>query len=59
MSPIDKTQAPLDMELALIRAILIITKLNVENIIVLGTQHPGLQRIILEDTRFTDFFFFF
>ena len=55
MNPADKTQAPLERDLALIRSLLIITRLNVENIIVLGTQHPGLQRIILEDTRFTDF----
>jgi hypothetical protein len=55
LSPVDKTQAPLERELALIRSLLIISRLNVENIIVLGTQHSGLPRIILEDTRFTDF----
>ena len=34
---------------------LIVTRLNVENIIVLGSTNPILPRIILEDTRFNDF----
>jgi hypothetical protein len=34
---------------------LIIVRLNVENIIVLGASNPILPRIILEDTRFNDF----
>jgi hypothetical protein len=39
----------------LVRAMLIIVRLNVENIIVLGSSNPVLPRIILEDTRFNDF----
>jgi len=34
--------------------VLIVTRLNVENIIVLGSANPSLPRIILEDTRFND-----
>lgn len=34
---------------------LIVTRLNVDNIIVLGSANPILPRIILEDTRFNDF----
>lgn len=47
-------QTPVDRETALVRAILIITKLNMDNIVVMGPNHPGLSRIILEDTRFKD-----
>lgn len=39
----------------MIRSMLIVTRLNVENIIVLGSTNPILPRIILEDTRFNDF----
>lgn len=53
-NPTDKTVPALDRDLALIRSMLIVTRLNVENIIVLGSANPLLPRIILEDTRFND-----
>ena len=58
LSP-DKTQAPnntpIDRDLALIRSMLIITKINQDNIIVLGSENSHLPRIILEDTKANDF----
>ena len=51
---IDKIpQVPLDRELALIRAILIMTHLNADNIIFLGHTNPKLPRVLLEDTRWS------
>lgn len=47
-------QTPMDRDSALVRAVLIITRLNLDNIIVLGPNNPALPRIILEDTKFSD-----
>lgn len=50
-----ESRTPLDRDLALIRSMLIIIRLNVESIIELGSSNPLLPRIILEDTKFSEY----
>ncbi len=44
----------LDMDLALVRALLAITDINRDNILKLGPTNPLLPRQILEDTHYND-----
>ena len=46
----DSKMTPFDRDLSLIRSMLIVAKINVDQIILLGRGNPLLPRFILEDT---------
>ena len=51
----ESKMTPMDRDLSLIRSLLIVAKLNVDQIILMGRGNPLLPRIILEDTVWNGF----